>query len=84
MKLNTKFLFSALTAVTLMTPACGGDTTKKVEEKKTEKTEIKPDGTKTEVKTDEKTVEAKSDEPAAPPAAAADPAAPAAPAAPAH
>ncbi len=73
MKLNTKFLFSALTAVTLMTPACGGDTTKKTEEKKTEKTEVKPDGTKTEVKTDEKKVEAKSDD-----AAAAAPAAPAA------
>lgn len=58
MKLNTQFLFAALTAVSLMTPACGGDAgSKKVEEKKTDKTETKSDGTKTEVKTEEKKTE---------------------------
>ena len=35
MKLNTQTLFAALAAVTLMTPACGGDAGKK-DEKKTE------------------------------------------------
>jgi hypothetical protein len=78
MKLNTQFLFAALTAVTLITPACGGDAGKKTEEKKTEKTEVKADGTKTEVKTEEKKTDEKPADkaadpaPATPPAAAAD------------
>ena len=64
MKLNTQFLFAALTAVTLITPACGGDAGKKTEEKKT----------------DEKPADKAADPaPATPPAAAADPAAAAAP-----
>lgn len=85
MKLNTQTLFAALAAVTLMTPACGGDAGKKVDEKKTEKTEVKADGSKTEVKTEEKKTEEKkpADAPAAPAAAPAAPAADAAPAAPA-
>lgn len=58
MKLNTQFLFAALTAVSLMTPACGGDGGKKTDEKKVEtKTEVKADGSKTEVKTEERKVE---------------------------
>ena len=67
MKLNTQFLFAALTAVSLMTPACGGDGGKKTDEKKVEsKTETKPDGSKTEVKTEERKVEdTKPDAPAA-------------------
>jgi hypothetical protein len=83
MKLNTQFLFAALAAVSLMAPACGGDTAKKEEKKVESKTE-----TKTETKT-EKSVEKTDDkkDPAAPAAPAdakpADPAAPAAPAAPA-
>ncbi|MBL9101270.1 MAG: hypothetical protein JNL82_09950 [Myxococcales bacterium] len=77
MKLNTQFLFAALAAVSLMAPACGGDTSKKEEKKVETKTE-----TKTEVKT-EKTVEKTDDKKdvAAPPADAkpadAPPAAPA-------
>jgi hypothetical protein len=83
MKLNTQFLFAALTAVSLMTPACGGDSgAKKVEEKKSDKTETKADGSKTETKVEEKkTEEVKPADPAAP-AAGTPPAAPAAPAAP--
>ena len=88
MKLNTQFLFAALTAVSLMTPACGGDAGKKTEEKKVEsKTETKPDGSKTETKTEEKKVVDTKPDPATPPAGGAAPAAgtpPAAPAAPAH
>ena len=83
MKLNTQFLFAALTAVSLMTPACGGDAGKKTEEKKVEsKTETKPDGSKTETKTEEKKVVDTKPDPAAgtPPAGGAPPAAPAAPA----
>ena len=87
MKLNTQFLFAALTAVSLMTPACGGDGGKKTEEKKVEsKIETKADGSKTETKTEEKKIEDIKPDPAAgtPPAAAtAGAAAPVAPA-PAH
>ena len=75
MKLNTQFLFAALTAVTLITPACGGDAGKKTEEKKTEKTEVKADGTKTEVKTEEKKTDEKPADKAADPAQATPPAA---------
>jgi len=90
MKLNTQFLFAALTAVSLMTPACGGDAGKKTEEKKVEsKTETKPDGSKTETKTEEKKVtDTKPADPAGtPPAGGTAPVAgtpAAAPAAPAH
>jgi len=73
MKLNTQFLFAALTAVSLMTPACGGDGGKKTEEKKVEsKVETKADGSKTETKTEEKKIEDIKPDPAAgtPPAAA--------------
>ncbi len=58
MKLNTQFLFAALTAVSIMTPACGGDAGKKTDEKKVEsKTEVKTDGSKVETKTEERKVE---------------------------
>lgn len=87
MKLNTQFLFAALTAVSLMTPACGGDVSKKTEEKKMEvKTEVKADGSKTVEKTVETNLEvSKPVDPAAgtPPAATAGAVAPVAPA-PAH
>jgi hypothetical protein len=84
MKLNTQFLFAALTAVSLMTPACGGDSgAKKVEEKKSDKTETKADGSKTETKVEEKKTEEVKTPPPADPAAPAAPAAGTPPAAPA-
>ena len=46
MKLNTQTLFAALAAVTLMTPACGGDAGKKDEKKDEKKTEVKADAPK--------------------------------------